>query len=89
IILNELLTNAMKHAFDGMEEGIIRVALSMIDSHVVFIVEDSGKGISEDVDGLNSEGFGLQLVSMLTEQLEGVLRIERTNGSRFTLEFDL
>ena len=52
-------------------------------------MEDDGVGIPEAVDIETATGFGLHLVAMLTEQLDGTIRIERDRGSRFVLEFDL
>jgi PAS domain S-box-containing protein len=88
IIVNELITNAMKHAFAGRESGSINVSASAKDGRVTLIVEDDGGGIPESVDIENSSGFGLQLVSILTAQLDGAIRIERRKGARFVLEFD-
>jgi PAS domain S-box-containing protein len=88
IIVNELITNALKHAFTGREDGSISVSASAKDDHVILIIEDNGKGIPESVDIANSSGFGLQLVGMLTAQLDGTVRIERRKGTRFVLEFD-
>jgi two-component sensor histidine kinase len=87
IILNELLTNIMKHAFIGRENGIIGVTFLVKETHVTLIVEDNGIGIPESIDITTSTGFGLQLVGMLTKQLEGTIRIERKNGSQFILEY--
>jgi PAS domain S-box-containing protein len=89
IIVNELITNAMKYAFAGRESGSISVSASAKDGRVTLIVEDDGNGIPESVDIENSSGFGLQLVGMLTAQLDGAMRIERRKGARFVLEFDV
>ena len=90
MILNELLTNTLKHAFVGKESGAaIRVLLSAKDHHVTLIVEDNGIGLPESIDIEDPPGFGLQLVGILTKQLEGTIRPERRNGSGFVLEFDV
>ncbi|MGV8119071.1 MAG: sensor histidine kinase [Candidatus Xenobiia bacterium LiM19] len=89
IILNELLTNAVKHAFDGRDKGVIGVSLSVKGSHVTLTVEDNGTGVPESIDLTDSTGFGLQLVRMLTEQLGGAIRLERSNVSMFIVEFEL
>ncbi|MBN2283762.1 MAG: hypothetical protein JXO48_07720 [Deltaproteobacteria bacterium] len=89
IILNELLTNAMKHAFAGREEGLIGVTFSFRDGHAILDIYDDGVGIPEDFDIKASTGFGMQLVDMLTEQLGGTLRVERRQGTRFIIEFDV
>ena len=89
IILNELLTNAMKHALIGKENGVIAVSLSIKDNHATLVVHDNGVGIPESVDIANSTGFGMQLVNILTEQIEGTMTIEQENGTKFILEFDI
>ncbi len=87
IILNELLTNAMKHAFAGRDGGRIFVSFTAPDRHAFLLVEDDGVGIPESIDVESLTGFGLQMVSMMTEQLSGTFRIERNGGSRFALDF--
>ncbi|MBA4419518.1 MAG: hypothetical protein C0392_16690, partial [Syntrophus sp. (in: bacteria)] len=56
---------------------------------ITLIVQDNGIGIPESIDIATPTGFGLQLVGILTEQLEGTLRIERHEGTQFILEFEL
>jgi PAS domain S-box-containing protein len=88
IIVNELLTNALKHAFTGKEDGTIDVFASVKNDHVTLVVEDNGVGIPESIDMNNTSGMGLELVSMLTAQIDGTIRIDRRRGARFVLEFD-
>jgi PAS domain S-box-containing protein len=87
IIVNELITNAMKHAFAGREDGSIYVSAAAAKGLVTLVIEDNGIGIPESVGFESTEGFGLQLVGMLTAQLDGIIRIERGKGTRFVLEF--
>ncbi len=89
IIINELLTNIMKHAFSGIDSGLITVIVKISDKHATITVHDNGIGIPETIDFKSQTGFGLQLVDMLVEQLEGSIRIERGYGTRFVLEFDV
>ncbi len=87
IILNELLTNIMKYAFQGRDEGLIRVSAQMEEDKVIILVQDNGIGIPEGIDFVNSTGFGLKLISMLTKQIEGKAKIERKDGTSVYLEF--
>ncbi|MCX5814129.1 MAG: ATP-binding protein [Proteobacteria bacterium] len=89
MILNELLTNAMKYAFIGRDNRVIGVSLSIKDNHATLIVQDNGIGIPEPIDMATTTGFGMQLVNILAEQLEGTIRIERQNGTTFVLEFNV
>lgn len=87
IIVNELLTNIMKHAFAGRERGSISISADSIDGRITLVVSDDGKGIPKSVDFENSAGFGLTLVGLLTKQLQGTIRIERGRGTKIVLAF--
>jgi PAS domain S-box-containing protein len=87
IIINELLTNAMKYAFVGKSGGTISVSASLSGGLVRFIVEDDGLGLPEPLNFENSGGFGFTLIDGLTKQLAGSLRIERMRGTKVILEF--
>ncbi len=87
IIINELLTNIMKYAFSGRKEGKIIINVSLINETVSISISDNGNGMPESVSFAHSTGFGLVLVSGLTNQLNGHIRIERENGTRIILEF--
>lgn len=89
MIVNELLTNAMKYAFIGRNEGLITVAATIQGQRATLVIEDNGNGIPETVDIEHPSGFGLRLVGMLTKQIDGTIKIERGKGTRFVLEFCL
>jgi PAS domain S-box-containing protein len=89
IIINELITNIMKYAFTGRDNGLITISASMKDEIASFIIKDNGIGIPESVDFKDSTGFGLQLVWMLSQELHGTIKIKRENGTKFILEFDI
>jgi len=86
LIINELLTNAMKYAFTGRESGSIVITASLQERHAMIVVQDNGVGVPGDFDLHASRGFGLQLVDMLTQQIDGTMRIERGEGTAFILE---
>jgi PAS domain S-box-containing protein len=87
IIVNEIVANAMKHAFEGRERGKITVAAGLKRNRVELRIEDDGVGIPEAVNLGNSTGFGLGLVRILAKQLDASVSIERRKGTRFTIEF--
>ncbi len=89
IIVNELVTNAMKYAFGGRDHGVITICASLEGTRATLIFQDNGKGIPESIDIGKSTGFGLQLVALLTKQLKGSIRLERHEGAQFILEFDV
>jgi len=88
IIVNELLTNIMKYAFAGRNDGTISVSAVLDRNRITVTIEDDGNGMPESVSFDHSSGFGLVLVNGLTKQLGGTIRIERGNGTRIVLEFD-
>jgi len=87
IIVNELITNAMKYAFAGRAGGSIDISMSRSGDRMRLTVRDDGIGMPESVEFGNSSGFGLMLVSMLTQQLSGSVRLERGKGTAVVLEF--
>lgn len=89
ILVNELITNSMKYAFAGRSDGVITVNVSKNNKMITMIIADNGIGIPETVTFENSAGFGMQLAAMLTEQIGGSIRIERGEGARFVLEFEV
>lgn len=88
IIVNELMTNSMKHAFKGREDGWIGIKVSQRDAMLRLSYEDDGPGLPEAVSLERSTGFGLELVGMLAGKLGGSLVLERGRGARFVLEFE-
>ncbi len=88
IIINELLTNAMKHAFNGRESGLIAITAKHRVNHCTIEVMDNGCGLDESISFENSPGFGMQLVMMLSRQIGAAIRIERGEGTKFIIEFD-
>jgi len=86
LIINELLTNIMKYAFNGRQNGLITVSVKKAEALVNVTIQDDGNGIPESIHFENSSGFGLMLVQALTRQLNGTVRIERDHGTRIVLE---
>ena len=88
LILNELLSNCLKHAFPDERGGEIHIELrSDAAPRVTMIVRDTGIGFPAGVDSRHPETLGLQLVYSLTEQLGGTLKTESSDGTTFTLTF--
>lgn len=87
IIVNELLTNALKYAFEGRTGGRVSIELEKSGSEVVLTLEDDGRGLPTHFDPEKSGGFGLMLVRMLSEQLRGNFSMENANGVRSVVRF--
>ncbi|MBP7736234.1 MAG: PAS domain S-box protein [Spirochaetes bacterium] len=88
LILNELVSNALKHAFPGMAPGTIGIFLRAGEggSHEL-IVSDNGRGLPPGFDIEAVESLGLKLVKILSEQIGGTLAIESGRGAKFTIAF--
>ncbi len=88
IIINELLTNSMKHAFVGRSSGKIEIFAGMQDSTVVLKIQDTGVGVPRGFQLETRTGFGLMVVQDLVKQLRGEIRITREkNGTLCALQF--
>lgn len=88
LIINELVSNSLEHAFPDGREGEITVTLRSFDSGIELIVADNGVGIPEDVDFRNTESLGLRLVTILAEdQLQGSMSLQREGGTAFRIAF--
>jgi PAS domain S-box-containing protein len=88
LIVNELVSNALKHGFPNDRRGELLVEISQdADQVVELAISDDGQGIPPDMNLAKSESLGLQLVHLLTRQLHGVLDVQRSNPTRFTLRF--
>jgi len=89
LILNELISNALKYAFPKERKGEIRISLHSTDrDEVELIVGDNGIGISEDLNLDNVSSLGLKLVRGFVEhQLDGKLKLIRGEGTEFIIRF--
>ena len=85
LIVNELLSNVLKHAFLG-EPGRVAVTVHQAGGYLTVAVQDNGHGLPDNFGPEMPRGLGLQLVRALTDQVRGTLRIVRGPGTRFELE---
>jgi len=90
LIVTELVTNALKHAFRHAASGSIRIrAIAEPEGWLELTVRDNGMGMPEGVDFRRSGSLGLELVSSLVRQLGANVEIERVGGTSFTIHFQL
>jgi len=87
LIVNELITNSLKHAFTEGMKGHINVNFHPQDDHYEFIVTDNGIGFPEDLNFQQTDSLGLQLVNSLTSQIGGKIQLKRNNGAEFKITF--
>lgn len=90
LILNELVTNALKHAFKNRASGTIAVWLRIVDSDQVRLtVKDDGVGFDKKLDLGRPTSLGMQLVTIFAEQLDARLDMSGDGGAAFELTFPL
>ncbi|MBU0487291.1 MAG: PAS domain S-box protein [Bacteroidetes bacterium] len=88
LILNELIANSIKYAFQHTNKGNIFVILKTSKKgEVKLIVADDGIGMSKEIDFKNTKSLGLQLVTTLVEQIDGKIILNTEKGTEFTILF--
>jgi len=88
LIINELVSNALKYAFPEGRGGAVWIRLVVTPgSYALLSIEDDGIGLPEEITLENSTTLGLQLVSTLTRQLNGTIALSRKSGTAFSLTF--
>jgi PAS domain S-box-containing protein len=96
LIINELVSNSMKHAFPRGRKGEIRVEMlagngmegKSAHPYFTLIVSDNGCSLPKDLDLRNTNSLGLQLVLDLVEQLGGIIEVDRNAGASFKIKFE-
>jgi two-component sensor histidine kinase len=87
LILNELISNALKHAFPNGKEGRVHIGLSTEENEIRITVSDNGTGLAEGFDTERDGNLGLELVHTLVEQLDGRLEVSSGQGVTYLLTF--
>jgi PAS domain S-box-containing protein len=87
LIVNELLSNALKHAFPEGRRGEVRIELHDEGPQVMLEVTDNGIGFPRALDFQSENTLGLRLVRILAEQLRGTIELDRREGTRFVVRF--
>jgi two-component system, sensor histidine kinase PdtaS len=86
LIVNELMTNCLKYAFPENRKGKISISLSELDSHLHLTVADDGIGYCQK-EHINNQGFGIHLIKLLTQQLNGKMTLTTQRGTEVSFEF--
>jgi PAS domain S-box-containing protein len=87
LIINELVSNALKHAFPENRAGEIHLLLKSTDGTTKLEVKDTGVGFPEGINFKATDSLGLQIVNDLVRQLEGDIQLLRKNGTVFRVTF--
>lgn len=88
LIVNELVTNALKYAFPAGRTGTITVATTPLDGErIELVVSDDGVGLPDGFDLRSTRSLGMQLVAGLTDQMHGDISVSSDHGARFAIRF--
>src|SRR3990172_10689727 len=89
LIINQLVSNSLKHAFPEYESGEINILIHSTDEDMIELsIGDNGIGIPEDLDFRRTESLGLRIVNVLVEnQLHGEITLNRDRGTKFKIKF--
>jgi len=91
LLVNEIMTNAFKHAFKSKESGTIDITTSVSGANVTLVIKDNGDGLpnnhQEKMD--NPTTLGFELISILNNQLNLKMEIQNKDGAQFTLNFTI
>ncbi|MCP4040817.1 MAG: hypothetical protein GY731_02520, partial [Gammaproteobacteria bacterium] len=88
LIINELVTNTLKHAFPEGRPGTVTVSMEPKgEDEAVLMVADDGVGIPEELDWQNTDSLGLLIVVSLAQQLDGSIELDRSHGTCWAITF--
>ena len=87
LIINELVTNAVKYAFTETGHGEIKIDLAETKQGIRLLVKDNGVGFPPELNFRETETLGLQLVNMLVKQLDGTIEQSVEGGTEYTIRF--
>lgn len=91
LIINELISNSIKYAFPGDAAGTISISLCRIDGgKLKMVIRDDGTGVAEGLDLSKADSLGIQLVTLLTRQMNGTLEVKssKQSGTLFDITFE-
>jgi len=90
LVMNELISNALKHAFEPDQKGVIEVSMKVVGNKVLVYIRDNGIGIDESLDIYTTSSLGLKLVKNLVEkQLKGTIKAKKNKYTEFSFDFRL
>jgi two-component sensor histidine kinase len=85
LLINEIVCNGFKYAFPKEKGGVIKISLILDGENYILTVSDNGVGLPEAVDIYNTESLGMQVVTGLAAQMDGVIEVFRKNGTTFRI----
>jgi two-component sensor histidine kinase len=87
LIINELITNSIKHAFKGKENQKLEIVINISTKNQIVQISYSDNGTGFNLDNVNKTSIGLKLLKMLVQELHGTYKMNGQNGCYFELNF--
>jgi two-component sensor histidine kinase len=87
LLINEIVVNAFKHAFNNKKTGVIRISLKHQGGTIKLVIADNGEGIPDDIDLGNRSSLGMMLIDTFKKQLEATMDVSNTNGTQYSITF--
>ncbi|NBC04920.1 MAG: PAS domain S-box protein [Bacteroidetes bacterium] len=90
LIINEVITNSIKHAFKDRKRGLIKIELQNLDDEVMIKIRDDGRGLPDNFDYESLSSLGMQLIDVLSKQMDATYNYETVheNGTEFSIQFN-
>ncbi len=89
LILNELINNAFKHAYKGLDHGLLKISLHKIEEGLQLSVKNDGHKMDDNFDPASSDSLGMTLIQVLLKRINGSLKIENNDLTNFKIDFNL
>jgi two-component sensor histidine kinase len=87
LIVNELITNSFKYAFEHAKVGIISMKLKEMDGEIHLIVSDNGPGLPDNLNLMKAASFGYKLLNIFVKQIKGSYEYENKQGFSIIIKF--
>lgn len=89
IVINEIVTNSLKHAFRDRDEGEILIKSQIEDNYRVFTIRDNGIGMQDNIDIESSKSLGLQIIRAIAKKLDAALILKNDSGTEIVIKLPL
>jgi two-component sensor histidine kinase len=87
LIINEIVSNAFKYAFDGVKQGVLRVEIEQVGQQVKVVIEDNGGGSVEEIN--QNSNLGMRLIRILSEQMGAQYDLQQGGGIKHLITFNI
>jgi len=88
LLVNEIITNAIKHAFSNQPKPEINIKLKTVNKNIEFVISDNGKGSDLKLDSPNRKSLGFKLIRSLSKQLNAKIELNNISGLTYKFEFE-